>query len=37
MNIDRVELVRAIIGGIFVAVGLWAWLVIIIAAVPGPR
>ena len=37
MHIDKVELVRAILGGIGTAVGLWAWLVIIIAVVPGPR
>ncbi len=35
MNIDRVELVRALLGGILVAIGLWAWLVVIISVVPG--
>ena len=31
------ELVIAIAAGIAFAIGLWAWLVVIIALVPGPR
>ncbi len=37
MKVDRVELIRAILGGIGIAIGLWAWLIVIIAVVPGPR
>jgi hypothetical protein len=33
MNIDKAELARAILGGIGVTIGLWAWCILIITAV----
>ena len=33
----RREFAKALIGGIVVAVGLWAWLILIILVTPGPR
>jgi hypothetical protein len=33
----RREFAKALIGGIGLAVGLWAWLVVILLVTPGPR
>ena len=33
----RREFAKAFIGGILLAIGLWAWLVIILLVTPGPR
>ena len=33
----RREFAKALIGGILLAIGLWAWLVIILLVTPGPR
>jgi hypothetical protein len=33
----RREFAKALIGGIGLVIGLWAWLVVILLVTPGPR